>query len=366
MSETRHDAEAEFLAYFRDAGNAARRYPGQLRPEFQALAERAHAGVPAGECHFYHSIDLRDGETVTGAWDLRAGVRDYLGHLRLEGQSVLELGPATGQLGFHMESAGARVTAFEIAPFVVQELLPLPGHDLEVHRRNAVEFSRQVRNGWWYCRERLGSRTPAVYGDIYHLPEDLGRFDVSTFGSILLHLEQPFAALRQAAAVTDKAIVVTDLLERWIDLKSGFLEFNPGDMPDNLVNWWWVTPGAAMKMLSVLGFPVHRVFFHEQDFHPGHDMSRPPTKVALYTVVGQRAEGLVPYEAVGAEAEAVERRLLERMRMGLSYDELVARNRSLEAELGRVYASTSWRATRPFRALGDMFRPASGPGGRTP
>ena len=50
MSETRHDAEAEFLAYFRDAGNAARRYPGQLRPEFQALAERAHAGVPAGEC----------------------------------------------------------------------------------------------------------------------------------------------------------------------------------------------------------------------------------------------------------------------------------------------------------------------------
>lgn len=361
MTEIRREAEAEFLAYFREAGNVARGYPGQLSPEFQALAARAHAGVSPDACHFYHSIDLGDGEAVTGAWDLRAGIRSYLGHLRFEGQRVLELGPATGHLGFFMESAGASVTAFEIAPSIAQELVPLPGHDLDLHRRNSVDFSRQVRSAWWYCRERLGSTTSAVYGDVYRLPDDIGRYDVSTFGSILLHLEQPFAALRQAAAVTDKAIVVTDLLQRPIDLKNGFMEFNPGDRPDNLVNWWWVTPGAAMKMLSVLGFTAQSLFLHEQDFHPEHDMSRPASKVALYTVVGQREEGLVPYEPPGAECEVTDRRLRERLQLDLGFDELVARNGDLKAELERVYASTSWRVTRPLRALGDLFRPGAAP-----
>ena len=354
--------EERFLSCFRDEANVARHFPGQLSPEFQQLAAAAHAGVPLEECHFYHTVDLPGGVTVPGAWDLRPGVRQYLGHLDLAGQRVLELGPATGYLGFHMESAGAAVTAFDIAPFLPQDLVPLPGMDLEQHRRNSVGFSRHVRNAWWYCHGRLGSKVQAVYGDIYRLPPDIGRFDVATFGSILLHLANPFAAVREAAGITDKAIVITDMVQRMpVNLAHSYLEFNPGDMPENLVNWWWVTPGAAVKMLRVLGFPAVSVHFHEQKLHPHHDTTQPQMDMAMYTAVGQRRAGLVPVLPLAAEAAHREAEL----RAAWTTDREPAPAEQLEqarAELRALYASHSWRATRPLRELGGLLRRLRGRG----
>ena len=226
-------------------------------------------------------------------WDLRPGVRQYLGHLDLKGQRVLELGPATGYLGFHMESCGAQVTAFEVAPFFPQDIVPLSGVDLEEHRRASVGLSRQVRNAWWYCHERLSSGVRPVYGDIYHLPGDLGRFDVATLGAILVHLANPFTALQEAARRTEKAIVITDVVQGSpVDLTHSYMEFYPGDMRDkNVVNWWGVSPGAAVKMLKVLGFPEVSVFFHEQKRHIDGDLAKPEMDDAMFTVVGQRRQG---------------------------------------------------------------------------
>ena len=64
----------------------------------------------------------------------------------------------------------------------------------------------RVRNSWWYSHQRLGSHAQVVYGDIYRLPSDIGRFDVATFGSILMHLSRPFAALalRPSKALREK------------------------------------------------------------------------------------------------------------------------------------------------------------------
>ena len=44
---------------------------------------------------------------VTGQWDLRGGVDDYLGKVAFAGQRVLEIGPASGFLTFEMEKRGA-------------------------------------------------------------------------------------------------------------------------------------------------------------------------------------------------------------------------------------------------------------------
>ena len=150
-------------------------------------------------------MDIPGGETIEGVWDLRPGVRQYLGHLDLMGQHVLELGPATGYLGFHMESCGAQVTAFEVAPFFPQDIVPLSGVDLEEHRRASVGLSRQVRNTWWYCHDRLSSRVRPVYGDIYHLP-DLGRFDIATLGRDRGPSREPFTALQEAARRTRRPL----------------------------------------------------------------------------------------------------------------------------------------------------------------
>ena len=196
----------------------------------------------------------------------------------------------------------------------------------------------------------------AAYGDIYRLPPDIGRFDVATFGSILLHLGNPFAAVREAAGITDKAIVITDVIQRMpVNLAHSYLEFNPGDMPDNLVNWWWVTPGAAVKMLRVLGFPAISVHFHLQRLHPHHDLSRPPIEIPMVTAVGQRRAGLVPALPLAAEAARRE----EELRAAWTTDREPAPAEQLDqarAEFQALYASHSWRATRPLRELGALVR----------
>ena len=69
----------------------------QAPPRIDALAD----------CNFYHTTDIPGVGTVEGQWDLREGVDAYLGGYDFSGKRVLEIGPATGFLTFHMEKCGA-------------------------------------------------------------------------------------------------------------------------------------------------------------------------------------------------------------------------------------------------------------------
>jgi len=59
------------------------------------------------DCYFYHTVDVPGVGRVTGEWDLRAGVREYLGSVPFAGKRVLEIGPASGFLSFFMEREGS-------------------------------------------------------------------------------------------------------------------------------------------------------------------------------------------------------------------------------------------------------------------
>ena len=48
------------------------------------------------DCSFYHTMEVPGHGLVTGPWDLRGGVDDYLGKVAFAGQRVLEIGPASG------------------------------------------------------------------------------------------------------------------------------------------------------------------------------------------------------------------------------------------------------------------------------
>ena len=53
-----------------------------------------------------------------------------------------------------------------------------------------------------------------VYGDVYALPEDIGRFDVVILGAILEHLADPIRALASVAKHAGKTIVInTDYID---------------------------------------------------------------------------------------------------------------------------------------------------------
>ena len=67
------------------------------------------------DCFFYHVMDIPGlSEPTKGEWDLRKGVDEYLGHVDFKNKTVLELGPASGFLTFHIEKMGGDVTSIEL------------------------------------------------------------------------------------------------------------------------------------------------------------------------------------------------------------------------------------------------------------
>jgi hypothetical protein len=271
------------------------------------------------ECWFYHTMDLPGYGTVQGEWDLRAGVREYLGGVDLRDKRVLEVGTASGFLCFTMEQQGARVVAVELAPGKAHDFIP--------HARagNRARFLREtqhgldrMRNSYWLGHRALRSRARVHYGSAYALPAALGLFDVSTFGCVLMHLRDPFLALANALRLTRETVILTLALNRqswepavmqrglltrvrltarrWAKRLLGYgpppphadaipcMVFLPPSQPDNTDTWWFFTPSVLQQFLDVLGFEDSRVTYHQQMYH-----GRPH---AMYTIVGQRTQPL--------------------------------------------------------------------------
>ena len=337
--------------FFKEAIRDRTRFAGQVTDAFQSLLAEAQADAKPEPADFYHTMDFGGGDLMRGAWDLRGGERSYLGYLELGGQRVLEFGPATGHLTFFMEKQGADVVVFDIAPGLPQDIVPQLGHDLDKQRELSVAYAEKVRQSWWYSHARLGSKAKAVYGDIYALPPDVGRFDVSTFGCTLMHLSKPFQALEQAASVTDKAIIVTEPLARMpADHQSALLEFVPVDTSRTVVVWWLLTPGAVVRMLKVLGFFETTVYFHSQIHHPYHELDKPSVEHLFFTVVGQRYPHMVPSQQRSAAETEAEREVQRR------WSSERAETQRLQAEIESLKASLSWRLSRPVRMVGSLFR----------
>lgn len=275
-------------AFYRKQAGSRPRYPGQLAPEFQqALADRFQT-IPEQDCKFYHTTVLPDGRIMAGDWDLRGHEGAYTGGLSYAGRRLIEFGPASGYFSAYFDRCGADVTTFDLPFGWAPELVPYSGFDLPATEESGADSVARMRNSWWYAKRAIGFHANAVYGDIYALPNDLGRFDVAFFGAILLHLSNPFLALRNAAAITTEAIIVTDTFGGNGDLPIAedvqhnvpVMLFNPSPPPIGLVHWWSLSPGAIEQMLKVLGFTDTRVTTHVAE------NMQPPRR--LFTVVGQR------------------------------------------------------------------------------
>jgi hypothetical protein len=228
-----------------------------LTPEGQKRLSQEHEGR-LNDCYIYHWFDLPDGRTIPGVYDLRKNWRTYLGNVDLKGQRVLEAGPASGFLTFKMEQAGADVVAFDVAPGISPDVMPTPGLDLDNVRQQFARDTRSVRAAWWYFHRQFASRSRAIYGNIYEMPKDIGTFDVSIMGAILLHLANPFAALTEVAKLTTKTMIVSDLYLRrmWSPFARAVMEINPHRGKCGPMAWWHISPKAVANMLHANGFEV--------------------------------------------------------------------------------------------------------------
>ncbi len=264
-------------------------YLGQLHPEFQASQSKRHEGADLSDLVWYHAFELPDGRVLPGAWDLRGHERDYLGGVDVAGKRVLELGPATGYLTFYMERMGAEVVSFEAGFDVSIDVLPVKGRDdPEGKLRVMQDTIDRNHDAWWYLHRTLGSSATFVQGNIYDMPADLGTFDVTLVGAILLHLREPWGALSQAARLTTQTMIVTEPLQD--DLQppeSNIMRFSPS-AEHHVTNWWSIYPGAVVSMLSRLGFGRTETTMHTQRHYLAHDLESDAIAQRMYTVVGQR------------------------------------------------------------------------------
>jgi hypothetical protein len=254
------------------------------------------------DCLYYHTMDLPGIGVVHGPWDLRPGISEYLGGVDFQGKRVLEVGTASGHLCFEMEARGAEVVSCDLGDGTADwDIVPFDGAvDREFAAVRSAGMSK-INNSYWYAHAALGSSARVVYGSAYEVPAEIGPVDIALFGSVLLHLRDPFLALQQGLRLTTDTVIVTEvagrsarlmarLPTRWQLplLRSGRLPARMNLLPDpesGLPNetWWTLSPSVVSRMLGILGFSVEQLSFHTQLFEG--------RSCALYTMVARRPRG---------------------------------------------------------------------------
>ncbi len=234
------------------------------------------------DCYFYHSMEIPGYGAVRGEWDLRPAIDRYLGHTDFRGKRVLDVGAASGFLSFHMERAGAEVVSYDLSEDHAWDIVPFAG---TVDARNDTirrAHLRRINDGYWLAHRAFGSRAKVVYGTVYDIPKDIGTVDVAVYGSILLHVRDPFLALENGARRARETIIVADIapLGPW----GRFLKrpaFLPSlKDPQNRDTWWSLPPRLVVEYLAILGFKHTATNWHRQLYR-----DKPSW---LYTIVGRR------------------------------------------------------------------------------
>jgi len=253
----------------------------------------------ASDCYFYHTIEVPGCGLIEGEWDLRAGIRDYLGRVAFSGKRVLELGTASGFVCFHMEREGADVVGFDLSDDQDWDVVPFARYRHAEFSSQRKEHIRRLNNAFWLCHKAFASRSRMVYGNVYSVPEAIGPVDVSTFCSILLHVRDPFLALQQALRLTRETVIVTEptgvlnprayvgsVTKQVPELPMApSMKFLPNwRRSEPKETWWRMTPSLVQQFIGVLGFERSSVIYHFQKFRRGRRYLRLPQ----FTVVGHR------------------------------------------------------------------------------
>lgn len=236
------------------------------------------------ECYFYHTMDVPGHGTVPGEWDLRGRIDDYLGNFDFAGRRVLDVGAASGILSFHIEQKGADVVSFDLSEDYDWDIVPFAEND---HDKTLVERRRhlhRINNRYWLCHQAFQSLAKMVNGVVYDIPQSIGPVDVSVFGSILLHLRDPFLALQNGARLAREAVIVS-ALSPYGKLASRFRK-TPRFMPRSLApegindGWFRLPPLLVQEYLGILGFKNSTLTWNT--FQYGN-RTRP-----IYTIIARR------------------------------------------------------------------------------
>jgi len=208
-------------------------------------------------------MDLPKVGTVSapdGKWDLRSHVESIFAGYEFEGQSVVEIGPASGFLTFEMEKRGAQVVAVDAAPDHEWDIVPFPGLREMWGPASRLGW-RAITNGWWFAHEKMRSKARASYiGGHNARPEILGKYDVALVANVLLHNRDPLRILTNAADMAPTVIVVEQYHQELEAVGLPVAQFRPDPNAkkgqENWNGWWNFSTKYFENYLRVMGCTV--------------------------------------------------------------------------------------------------------------
>lgn len=236
------------------------------------------------ECYFYHTMDIPGYGTTAGEWDLRGLIDDYLGHFNFAEKRVLDVGAASGILSFHIERQGAEVVSYDLSEHYDWDIVPFFENQGDGSREARRSHLQKINNGYWLSHQAFQSSAKMAYGVAYDIPEAIGAVDVAVFGSVLLHLRDPFLALQNGARLAQEAIIVADI-SPYGRLASAFRRnprFMPrGSKPQGITDGWFrLPPLLVQEYLAILGFKNSTITW--KTYRYGNSV-RP-----IYTIIARR------------------------------------------------------------------------------
>ncbi len=202
---------------------------------------------------WYHTIDLPDGSTTPGWFDTRGAPARARLPRSLGGLRCLDVGTFDGFWAFEMERRGAA----EVVALDVDDPEALDWSYDERERGPAMvrSWGTQRGPGFAAAAEALGSQVRRINCSVYDLhPDVVGRFDLVLCGALLLHLEDPVAALERMREVCARELLLVEHLDPWLELSAP--KVPAARFASDWDQWWQANSAGLRAMLERAGFEV--------------------------------------------------------------------------------------------------------------
>ena len=156
---------------------------------------------------WYHTIDVGDGIVTPGVFDLRPLVPRFGIPDRLDGRSVLDVGPGNGFFSFLFEERGAAsVTTIELPSWNAHDASPV----LKAFYETEPSAAQNIHDALGLAARARGSRVQRTFVSIYDFdPAVHGRYDIVFCAAVLLHLTDPLRALYRIYSATKEVALIS-------------------------------------------------------------------------------------------------------------------------------------------------------------
>jgi SAM-dependent methyltransferase len=222
--------------------------------------------------YWYHTVDIADGIATPGLFDYRSAWEEFGLPESFDGQTLLDVGPATGFFTFEAARRGARVTCTELPALYVVDSFPGQSTEQTIQKMEkmllpeATERRHSAADLHWlliegpfrFCRERLNADIERKAMSIY----DVSRksldapdgFDWVLACDVVYHTINPLAALAAVASACRGTLVLVQRMSGSFDDPPAMLYTGGADPNTDDVNWWLPNLSCLDQILRKLGF----------------------------------------------------------------------------------------------------------------